>query len=131
MSYQEDSIDWQDVQYIDEWLDSKVSPAYQEQPLAQDWARLSKVSEELGEAIQEFIGLTGQNPRKGVTSSEPQFLEEVADTLITALLCMQHFTKDTWVTREIIRSRIERTAKRARVSMNDVRPPDSEHGLHP
>src|SRR5258707_14829877 len=53
--------------WIDTWLDDNVSQSYKNEPLAQDWARISKVSEELGEAVNAFVGTTGQNPRKGLT----------------------------------------------------------------
>ena len=112
MSYLEDSIDWQAVRDIDEWLDRGAGPEYQTQPLAQDWARLSKVIEELGEAIQAFIGYTGQNPRKGVTHTLSEVEDEVADVIITGILCLQHITKDTWTTQDIIRQKIAKIEKR-------------------
>lgn len=64
MSYQGDTIDWQTIRDADEWLDGSVSHYYKLEPLAQDWARVAKVSEEVGEAIAELIAATGQNPRK-------------------------------------------------------------------
>lgn len=79
---------------IDAWLDDAVSPAYKAQPLAQDWARLSKIGEELGEAIDAFILHTGQNPRKPQADAMDEVLNELADVACTAILCMLHFTKD-------------------------------------
>lgn len=79
---------------VDKWLDDAVSQPYKDQPLAQDWARITKVSEELGEAVDEFILFTGQNPRKEQTFSIDPTLDELADTAITAILAMLHFTKD-------------------------------------
>ncbi len=102
MSYQEDSIDWQIVSLVDEWLDREVSAVYQNQPLAQDWARIGKVIEELGEAIQALIGATGQNPRKGITDTMDGVLRELADTALTALFAMQHITKDTSIVKAIL-----------------------------
>jgi hypothetical protein len=97
-----------EMPYVDEfdsYLDKNVSEAYKDQPLAQDWARIAKVIEELGETIQCLIGYTGQNPRKGVTSSQREMLDEFADTLITCVLGMQHFTKDEWDVETIIQER--------------------------
>jgi NTP pyrophosphatase (non-canonical NTP hydrolase) len=105
MSYHEDSIDWQTIRLVDEWLDGAVADEYKDQPLAQDWARLSKVSEELGEATQAFIGYTGQNPRKGVTNGLNEVLEELADVVMTGLLAMQHFTKQDAAVRELLRAK--------------------------
>lgn len=113
MTYNEDTIDWQSIHAIDEWLDDAVSPVYKRQPMAQDWARISKVSEELGEAIQAYIGCTGQNPRKGMTNDIGDVLLELADTAITAILAMQHFTKNGSVTRDILRQKIKNIEYRA------------------
>ena len=95
------------VQAIDEWLDKGVEHMdYGLQPMAQDWARISKVAEELGEAISAFIGATGQNPRKGITNDGNEVLEELADTAMTAILAIQHFTKDTDTTATILTDKL-------------------------
>lgn len=94
-----------DIERLDVWLDANVSEAYKAQPLAQDWARITKVAEELGEAIQAFIGYTGQNPRKGFQGSKTDMLNEMADVIITGQLCIQHFTKDARSTEFIINNR--------------------------
>lgn len=105
MSYPSDSIDWQIVERVDEWLDYAVAPAYMDQPLAQDWARVAKVGEELGEAIRNLIGMTGQNPRKGFDRTSLDLVEELADTALTAIFAIQHFTKNTSVTRQVLRDK--------------------------
>jgi len=112
MSYLEDSIDWQTVHAVDAWLDDSVSDVYQVQPQAQDWARISKIGEELGEAIQAFIGATGQNPRKGITNDMEAVLDELADTVFTGILAIQHFTKNTSVTRRILREKLAKIGAR-------------------
>jgi hypothetical protein len=103
MSYHEDSIDWQQLAEFDCYLDECVSADYKAEPLAQDWARISKVSEELGEAVAKFILLTGQNPRKGMHGSMDDVLEELADTAFTAIYAIQHFTKNDARTRQVLR----------------------------
>lgn len=90
---------------FDNYLDDNVSAIYLAQPLAQDWARIAKIIEELGEAIQAFIGMTGQNPRKGISDTEEHMLEELADTALTAMYAIQHFTKDKTRTRFILDAR--------------------------
>lgn len=82
------------VEYLDHWLDSEVSPDYIDQPLAQDWARVAKCSEEVGEAIDALIGYTGQSPRKGQYGDINDLLNELADVALTGLYAMQHFLKD-------------------------------------
>jgi hypothetical protein len=97
------------ITVLDEWLDANVGDGYQldkyGQSLAQDWARIGKVIEELGEAIQIWIGLTGQNPRKGTYGTPNEFQDEIADTIITGILCLQHFTKDADETAQVLAER--------------------------
>lgn len=107
-------IDWKAIESIDKWLDRKVHKDYLDQPLAQDWARVGKVIEELGEAIQELILFTGQNPRKGrYPEARQRLLTELADTAITAILAMQHFVNNTDVVRDIVKRKIQSIADRA------------------
>lgn len=88
-------IDLLIVEDIDNILDENVGHLYKDQPLAQDWARVSKVIEELGEAIAELILWTGQNPRKGTDlMAYNRMLAELADTAMTGVYAIQHFTKD-------------------------------------
>jgi hypothetical protein len=134
-----DSIDWAAIRDISAWLDEKAAQEYRDQPLAQDWARVAKISEELGEAlkeasdcltaadmkrlaainislgkaVQELISFTGQNPRKPVRAEAyGKMLDELADTALTAILAIQHFTRDQHRTREILTARLGRTRKR-------------------
>ncbi len=101
-----------DLARVDAWLDSEVSSGYRQQPLAQHWARVAKVAEECGEAVQALIGATGQNPRKGTTHGMDDVLDELADVVFTGLAAIQHFTKDVIATDEILADRLERISKR-------------------
>lgn len=51
--------------------------------------RLLKLQEEMGEVAQAYIGWTGQNPRKGVTHTQDDLLDELADVAVTALVAME------------------------------------------
>jgi hypothetical protein len=82
------------IERLDRHLDADVGPAYLHNPLAQDWARIGKTIEEIGEVISNFIGITGQNPRKGVYSNMDEVLKELCDVSLTGLYAIQHFTKD-------------------------------------
>jgi hypothetical protein len=100
-------IDPRVVQAVDEILDGLVSDQYKGQPLAQDWARVAKIQEECGEAIAELILATGQNPRKPLSESEQsdafqRLLMELADTAMTAVYAIQHFTKNPVVTAHVL-----------------------------
>jgi hypothetical protein len=82
------------IRTADLWLDECVSPDYD--TLAQHWARVAKTSEEIGEAIAQLILWTGQNPRKPRNpGAYDDMLSELADTALTGILAIQHFTKDT------------------------------------
>ena len=84
----------QAIKCLDQILDDGVGATYKVAPLAQDWARIAKIAEELGEAVQIFIGITGQNPRKGVHATHDELRKELLDTAATAILATQHFFKD-------------------------------------
>jgi hypothetical protein len=96
-------INPQIVHDVDKILDDNVSDYYKQQPLAQHWARIAKVIEEAGETISELILYTGQNPRKG---EHPEhywaMLMELADTAMTTIYAIQHFTKDVKMTEEML-----------------------------
>lgn len=98
---------------LDEWLDANVDALYKLQPLGQDWARIAKIGEEYGEAVQAFIGCTGQNPRKGHTHTTADVTDELVDTLITCVLAIQHFTKDAAQTVKVIDARWEYRKRKA------------------
>lgn len=51
--------------------------------------RVLKVFEEAGEAAQAWIGYTGQNPRKGITHTPDDVVNELLDLAITALVAAQ------------------------------------------
>ncbi len=114
------------IQRLDDYLDSQVSQPYKDQPLAQDWARISKIGEEFGEVIDAFIGTTGQNPRKGVFGSEDDVDNELVDVLLTAILALQHRTKDIHTTALIIRERLLYRMQKAGLEMPETKS-DIEH----
>lgn len=79
---------------VDNWLDDAASDLYHDEPLAQDWARIAKIGEEMGEVVNAFILLTGQNPRKPKSGTMDDVTGELADVAYTAILAMLHFTKN-------------------------------------
>ena len=102
---------------IDEWLDSSVADRYQRESLGQDWARVSKAAEEVGEAIEALIAWTGQNPRKPQRDeARSELLKELADVALTGIYGIQHFTKDADETLRIVRQRLARHHERMSVA---------------
>lgn len=83
-----------DMSKVDMWLDENSPELRSGQPLAQDWARIAKISEEVGEVVQAFMLHTGSNPRKGKGENMDAVLCELTDVIYTAILAMLHFTKD-------------------------------------
>lgn len=102
---------------VDRWLDAGVSDLYQAAPLAQDWARVAKTSEEAGEAIDALIAWTGQNPRKPQRDDAGgELLAELADVALTGIYAIQHFTKDVDETLRIVHDRLALHHERLRPS---------------
>jgi NTP pyrophosphatase (non-canonical NTP hydrolase) len=92
---------FRDIAAITQWIDAANSEIS-----GDDAMRVLKISEEITEAYEmlaaiaaangraaaAFIGMTGQNPRKGVTHSLGDLNMELADVAITALCAISHFT---------------------------------------
>ncbi|GLY82053.1 MazG-like family protein [Actinoallomurus iriomotensis] len=78
-----------------------------------DAMRIMKISEELGEVTQAYIGFTGQNPRKGKTHTKDDVLKELADVTVTALCAIQHFTQDPTETEKVITDKIRHIMARS------------------
>lgn len=76
---------------LSEWIDNSPENAVRD-PEARTWGRLSKVAEEAGEVITAYIGVTNQNPRKGVYATEDDVKKELLDTAVTALCAYEHMT---------------------------------------
>ena len=110
---------------ITAWLDES-NPASPHE----DSMRVMKVGEEAGEAIAAYIGMVGQNPRKGVTHTQDDLLKELADVAITALCAMQHFTQDEAVTRAYMAAKIQAIIERSdihvRVRSGPGQPQDAD-----
>jgi len=74
---------------ISKWIDDHNAD---KTPLEQLLTRFLKIHEERGEAAAEIIGMSGQNPRKGVTANVEDVMEESLDWAITALGVVEHIT---------------------------------------
>ena len=101
------------IRVVDDWLDSDMSPEYQAQPLAHDWARITKVCSEAGEVMDALSMSTGENPRKGVCATEDDLLGELGDAACAALFAIQHRTKDAGTTWSILLAAAEKVHQRA------------------
>lgn len=92
---------WHEIEIITRWLDES-NPTSQHE----DSIRVLKLLEEAGEAAAAYIGMVGQNPRKGITHSLEDLLNELADVAVTALCAIQHFTQEYAITSEIVNNKV-------------------------
>ncbi|MBI0299812.1 MazG-like family protein [Streptomyces sp. PRKS01-29] len=56
--------------------------------------RLLKVTEEAGEVAQAYIGMQGQNPRKGITHTRADVADELCDVILSAMVALHSFEDD-------------------------------------
>jgi hypothetical protein len=77
--------------------------------------RTIKVAEELGEAVQKLIGVTGANPRKGITAQRADVVDELLDVAVTALGAIEHIVGHDYYALERLDRKIVQVAKRAGV----------------
>ncbi len=59
--------------------------------------RILKLTEEVGEAAEAFIGMKGLNSRKRVCRNRDDLLAELADVIVTAAVAMAGVTGGTSV----------------------------------
>lgn len=118
-----------DIAAINRWLDEANADTAEE-----DSMRVMKIGEEIGEArevwlslldvkyggaIAAYIGMTGQNPRKGKTHSEADLLMELADVAITALCAMQHFTGNRGITEGMLAAKMQNILVRSGIKVTE------------
>jgi NTP pyrophosphatase (non-canonical NTP hydrolase) len=100
------------VEIVDAHIDAHTAPAYRAQPLALDWARVTKVCEEAGEVWKALSKMTGENPRKGVCGTRDELLGELGDTASAAICAIQHLTKNTGVTWAVVFAALAKARQR-------------------
>ncbi|MFF3928200.1 MazG-like family protein [Streptomyces hirsutus] len=83
------STQWSTIRHLVAWLDRENGRSQQEITL-----RLLKLSEEAGEVAQAWIGVQGQNPRKGVTHTTADVADELVDAMVTAAVALASITDD-------------------------------------
>jgi NTP pyrophosphatase (non-canonical NTP hydrolase) len=74
---------WSTIRSLVTWLDENNGRSDAEIGL-----RILKLSEEVGEVAQAWIGYTGQNPRKGVTHEREDVVAELCDVMVTAAVAL-------------------------------------------
>jgi hypothetical protein len=100
-----------DIAEINAWFEAHNGPSPHEdamrvmkpgEEIAEAYEALALCSLAQGRVVEAYIGMTGQNPRKGVTHSLDDLLLELADVAISALCAIQHFAQDVQGTRNLV-----------------------------
>jgi len=81
---------WDHVARTVAWLDAANGRGTHETAV-----RVMKISEEAGEAVAAYIGLTGANPRKGTIASPDDLAGELCDVVLAALIALATVTGGT------------------------------------
>jgi NTP pyrophosphatase (non-canonical NTP hydrolase) len=98
---------WSTVRNLVAWIDRENGRDPHEIAM-----RILKVTEEAGEVASAYIGMTGQNPRKGVTHSRADVEAELCDVILTAAVALASLT-DTPA--EVLDGHLGKVADRAAV----------------
>lgn len=77
------SDQWATIKGLVDWLDHENGHDDREIGL-----RILKITEEAGEVAAAWIGVQGQNPRKGVTHTHPDVQDELVDVIVTAAVAL-------------------------------------------
>lgn len=80
---------WDEAGRLTEWLG--------EVPIE---AQLLKLSEEVGEVAEAYLGMTGLNPRKGFSHTREDLVGEVADVIISAAVAIVRLSGDPRAARD-------------------------------
>ena len=75
--------------------------------------RLLKLTEEVGEVADAFLGMKGLNKRKGVCRTREDLLDELSDVIITAAVGMRGITADLEQARSHFERRLAAVTARA------------------
>ena len=80
---------WRHVATLTAWLDA-ANPRTDHEVAC----RVMKLAEETGEAVAAYIGMTGQNPRKGTYATLDDLTAELCDVVVTAMVALATVTGD-------------------------------------
>ncbi|MFJ3419040.1 MazG-like family protein [Streptomyces sp. NPDC086082] len=108
---------WSGIDDLWTWLD-RIDPLDGKEGML---LCMLKLSEEVGEVAQAVIGVTGQNPRKGVTHTWEDVQAELCDVVISALVALRTLTPDT---REVFTRHLARVMERSLGPSAVVHPQD-------
>jgi NTP pyrophosphatase (non-canonical NTP hydrolase) len=100
---------WATVAELRNWLDGHSTLP----PETERLLRIMKLSEESGEVAQAVIGVTGQNPRKGITHTWDDVQAELCDVILTGMVALATLTPDPQQTFDAHLARVRDRSLRA------------------
>ncbi|MER5222349.1 MazG-like family protein [Streptomyces flaveus] len=83
------AMPWAHVRTVVAWLDASNGTSAHETAM-----RLLKVTEEAGELSQAYLGMQGQNPRKGFSHTPGDVATELCDVILAAMVALHEFHDD-------------------------------------
>lgn len=99
------------VSGISQWIDTSPANAARDRE-ALGWSRVTKVTQEAGEAVDAWELHLGGNPRKPVGPLN-DVIEELLDAAIAALGGVEHLTGNSGVALGLMFDKIDRVHERA------------------
>lgn len=98
------------------WVDEHNHNAHRD-PEAVLFSRVSKIAEEYGEVVTALIGMTGQNPRKGVTHARGDVVKELLDVAVAALATVEHLVGNDGSSVDLLEDHVRQVVQRAGVEV--------------
>lgn len=77
---------WPTVELLTDWVGANPGHSGHQEAM-----RLMKVTEEAGEAVAAYIGMTGQNRRKGRTHLAADVADELCDVILAAMVALYDY----------------------------------------
>lgn len=77
------------------------------------WRRIAKVTEENGEVTEAWLGVIGENQRKGTFGSVDDVIRELLDVATCALGAVEHLTGNVGESAELLAYHVARVHRRA------------------
>lgn len=87
---------------------------------ARERRKIDKIGEEMGEVFEAYSGMLGENPRKGVTHSFEEVLDEILDVAATALGAYEQLTGWHGLAVPMLASMVERKHARLVAALQDA-----------
>lgn len=99
---------WSTIRSLVDWLDSRNGRDDHEIAM-----RLMKITEEAGEVTQAYLGVHGQNPRKGITHITLDVQDELCDVIVTAAVALASLVGNP---EDVLTAKLAKISARAGVS---------------